>query len=283
MAASRKLDTYEIPLDDRDKRDYAAIRNAIDKRLPITGVGMCDEVLAIIHEQDGKTAENFGLKESKDELVFCKIDYDWCTCWCSDKNTNWLGSKMRDAEMLRSSKILSDTLQKRVGIVLTTSEQYLLERLYARLKVALFPIQLISSLAEKCFTEGYGDKDDAIRSLGSVIDIALEAFLQEPQSRALMAAGKIQVEAIHQELVVYSRRHFDAENCVGVLKGLTERLELVREKIKVREQTYNRAMLVFFAGHHYPRATQNNMSITSKMDRNPNNENDDAPPRGRVI
>lgn len=205
FAASKKLEAYERPIKDA-KHDY--LWEAIESGATFEGVGIVDEVLRFIGEQDGNS-ENFGLQKvpNSNQIRVCKIDYDRC-----------------DLEK-ESAACLS---RKGNGALVNPAEEA-----YARLKLALYSPEFLAALASKIYKHDFAKRDKRVKECVIKADKKLELFCADDKQMGLLRTEQIKVEPIFQELKAYVEMKWRSNTRVRrtIIQGLEKRKNHVLQKL----------------------------------------------------
>ncbi len=112
-------------------------------------------------------------KNSRGKIVFCKIDYDFCYAYGS------LSEKDYERDLL--TKTLGHVTYKDID-KLKREEQYLTEKLYARLKLALLPRQLFEGLVKNKEIIEEKEIQSWVGGLCDRANTALGLFCKHPKS-----------------------------------------------------------------------------------------------------
>lgn len=221
VVGSRGIPGYAVSVADDSIREARKKYIEQEKRI-FPGTGIIDEVTNFVREGD-PNVENYGLS-SQDvyQSHLTKIDFDNCNLTSKTSKEHY------------ESNILT---YHGGGIYRTASHiqsnpEYIKEKLFARLKLAMLSQELLSSLANKAYLPE--DEDKRMRAVDECTNrstIALELFFEHPHVHTFLHQDPSILDQCFHQIAEYISSHFEEDQELLQL-SLRERVEFIKTKAK---------------------------------------------------
>ncbi|RUR15723.1 hypothetical protein ELY21_14215 [Legionella sp. km535] len=222
LVGSRGIPGYAVSVADDSIREARKKYIEQEKRI-FPGTGIIDEVTNFVREGD-PNIENYGLS-SQDvyQSHLTKIDFDFCNVTSKTSKEHY------------ESNILT---YHGGGIYRTASHiqsnpEYIKEKLFARLKLAMLSQELLSSLANKAYSPG--DEDKRMRAVDECTNrstIALDLFFEHPHAHTFLHQDPSILDQCFHQIAEYISSHFEEEDQELLQLSLRERVEFIKTKAK---------------------------------------------------
>ncbi|KTD20258.1 Uncharacterised protein [Legionella lansingensis] len=203
----------------KDRKQYIGAKQVFP------GTGIIDEVTNFVHEMD-TNLENYGFSsENVYESHLSKIDFDCCDVLSPLSKKNYEQNILTNPS--RGMYMGANHVQ--------TNPDYIKEKLFARLKLAMLTEPLIRGLANKAFApEDLEDKERAIEECINRSNIALELFFEHPEAKSFLTQNPTVLSQCYSEIESYISSHFEENDQDFLQHSLTERVNGVQEIARMR-------------------------------------------------
>lgn len=220
LVGARKLPQYVISAADEQVRKKFA--ELLENKIVLPGTGIIDEVLNFVLEYD-PNIENYGLSSTDLSQAFInKIDFDRCNIYYKLTKENYEQDILSNASYFPTVYKGAEYVKK--------DQNYIEEKLSARLKLALLTQTFLSALAKKAFTDPEKEAK-AIEELANRIHVALDVFLSNSHSKNFLQNHPNILNEIYQQNLTYIKRHFDEHDSIEILNALHNRIAKVSQII----------------------------------------------------
>ncbi|KTD32471.1 hypothetical protein Lmor_2409 [Legionella moravica] len=222
LVGSRGIPGYAVSVADHNTREARKKYIEQEKRI-FPGTGIIDEVTNFVGEGD-VNVENYGLS-SQDvyQSHLTKIDFDRCNVTSKKSKEHYENNMLTCHE--RGIYHNASHVQ--------SNPEYIKEKLFTRLKLAMLSQELLSSLANKAYSPG--DEDKRMRAVDECTNrstIALELFFEHPHVHTFLHQDPSILDQCYHQIAEYISSHFEEEDQELLQLSLRERVEFIKTKAK---------------------------------------------------